>query len=224
MIDVFYRVSVTVCCHLYQFNHMHVVLFIDCYFQMIVVLNFIDNWQGFLALLPTTADIIVAGIVLSLAYLKAIQVLKPYTDPELNRIKETSIWQVFLVFFIALLMKQNEIDRDILTYWLLLVFFANFVYIIGVYALAYLQRRLLIHKVLNNVGISFQQSKLDEVDKDIELRCRSQSHSSGDSLSFGEGRSKDAFCTTGKSANTVKAFEDVELEPSLSPLHSNDDK
>jgi hypothetical protein len=63
------------------------------------------------------------GMLLSLAYLKMIQLLKPFTDPELNRIKETSIWQIFFIFLIALLLKTYEVDGGLLTVCLLLVFF-----------------------------------------------------------------------------------------------------
>ena len=72
------------------------------------------NHQGFLVLFRSTSDTIVAGMLLSLAYLKAIQWLAPFKDPALNRIKETSIWQIFFVFMIALLIKMDDIDSDFL--------------------------------------------------------------------------------------------------------------
>jgi len=49
-------------------------------------------------------------MLISLIYLKLMQLLQPFTDPGLNRIKETSIWQIFFVFLIALLLKTNEVD------------------------------------------------------------------------------------------------------------------
>jgi hypothetical protein len=83
--------------------------------------------QGFLVLFESTSDTIVAGMVLSLTYLKCIQLLRPFVAPELNHIKETSLWQVFFVFLIALLIRMGDVDRDFLTVCLLLAFFANFV-------------------------------------------------------------------------------------------------
>jgi hypothetical protein len=75
----------------------------------------------------------VAGMLLSLVYLKAIQWLAPFKDPTLNRIKETSVWQIFFVFTIALLIKMDDIDSDVLTFCLLLAFSINFFIMIGQY-------------------------------------------------------------------------------------------
>jgi hypothetical protein len=77
--------------------------------------------QGFLVLFQSTSDTIVAGMLLSLVYLKAIQWLAPFKDPMLNRIKETSVWQIFFVFLIALLIKMNDIDSKC---WYLLPIFS----------------------------------------------------------------------------------------------------
>jgi len=77
-------------------------------------------------LFHSTADTIVAGILLTLVYLKTIQLLHPFADQQLNIIKETSLWQIFLVFFIALLIKMNDVNSDFLTASLILTFFANF--------------------------------------------------------------------------------------------------
>mgnify|MGYP003386388082 CR=1 FL=1 len=84
-------------------------------------------------LFQSTSDTIVAGMLLSLTYLKLIQLLQPFTDPGLNRIKETSIWQIFFVFLIALLLKTNAVDSDFLTVCLLLIFFMNFILLVGQY-------------------------------------------------------------------------------------------
>jgi hypothetical protein len=88
-------------------------------------------------LFRSTSDTIVAGMLLSLVYLKAIQWLAPFKDPALNRIKETSIWQIFFVFQIALLIKMDDVDRDLLTACLLFVFFVNFFLMLGQYLLQY---------------------------------------------------------------------------------------
>jgi hypothetical protein len=82
-------------------------------------------------LFRSTSDTIVAGMLLSLAYLKAIQWLTPFKDPALNRIKETSVWQIFFVFLIALLIKMDDVDSEFLAASLLLVFFANIVIWLG---------------------------------------------------------------------------------------------
>jgi hypothetical protein len=91
------------------------------------------NDQGFLVLFRSTSDTIVAGMLLSLAYLKAILWLAPFKDPALNRIKETSVWQIFFVFLIALLIKMDDIDSDILVVCLMMVFFLNFLIMLGQY-------------------------------------------------------------------------------------------
>ena len=76
-------------------------------------------------LFQSTKDTIVAGMLLSLIYL--------------NRIKETSIWQIFFVFLIALLLKTNAVHSDFLTICLLLVFFGNFILLLGQYLVKWLQ-------------------------------------------------------------------------------------
>jgi hypothetical protein len=98
------------------------------------------NHQGFLVLFRSTSDTIVAGMLLSLAYLKAIQWLAPFKDPALNRIKETSEWQIFFVFLIALLIKLGDTDSDFLVVCLMLAFFANFLILFGQYVVQYCGR------------------------------------------------------------------------------------
>ena len=81
---------------------------------------------------------IVAGIVISLVYLKMIQVLKPFKDPQLNVIKETSLWQIFFVFQIALVItKDSEVDRNFITFCLMLAFFMNVVILVFQYVVQY---------------------------------------------------------------------------------------
>ena len=102
------------------------------------------NPQGFLVLFRSTSDTIVAGMLLSLTFLKMVQLLKPYKDQELNRIKETSIWQIFFVFQIALLIKMNDVDGNFLTVCLLLAFFANFVILLGQCLVQYCERHVCV--------------------------------------------------------------------------------
>jgi hypothetical protein len=82
----------------------------------------------------------VAGMLLSLIYLKMVQLLKPFTDPAMNRIKETSIWQIFFVFLIALLLNTNAVDSVLLTVCLMLVFLGNLIILLGQYLVQYLLR------------------------------------------------------------------------------------
>lgn len=98
--------------------------------------------QGFLVLFHSTWNTVVAGMLLSLTYLKTVQLLRPFKDPELNRIKETSVWQIFFVFLIALLIKTEEIDSNSLTACLLLVFFFHFFLLLGKYVVRYWERRV----------------------------------------------------------------------------------
>ena len=93
-------------------------------------------------LFQSTSDTIVAGMLLSLTYIKLIQLLQPFTDPELNRIKETSIWQLFFVFQIALLLKTNSGKSEVLSVCLLIVFFINFIILLGKYLVKYWLRHV----------------------------------------------------------------------------------
>ena len=105
-------------------------------------------------LFESTADTIVAGIVLSLIYLKAVQLLQPYADEQLNIIKETSLWQIFFVFLIALLIMMDNVDRDFLTVCLLITFFVNILIVGG---------QLVLHGCirLNCVGSTDTDSSFD---------------------------------------------------------------
>jgi hypothetical protein len=125
-------------------------------FYVIVLKIHVINCQGFLVLFRSTSDTIVAGMLLSLAYLKAIQWLAPFKDPVMNRIKETSLWQIFFVFFIALLIKMDDVNSDMLVVCLMLVFFANFWILLGQYLVQYCGRHLCVpdtaaRRVGNNV-------------------------------------------------------------------------
>jgi hypothetical protein len=120
---------------------MGYILCYGCDIVLYCVVMFSSNYcvcdvihrQGFLVLFRSTSDTIVAGMLLSLAYLKAIQWLAPFKDPALTRIKETSVWQIFFVFLIALLIKMDDVDGDFLAVCLILVFFVNFLILLGQY-------------------------------------------------------------------------------------------
>jgi hypothetical protein len=92
--------------------------------------------QGFLVLFNSTFDTIIAGMMLSIVYMKLVQVLKPYVDDELNRMKEISLWQIFFVFFLALLIKMDNYDNWALTLFVVVVFFAYFILAVMRYMLS----------------------------------------------------------------------------------------
>lgn len=122
-------------------------------------------------LFQSTSDTIVAGMVLSLIYLKMIQLLKPFTDPGLNRIKETSIWQIFFVLFIALLLKTRAVNSDFLTVCLLLAFFANFILLLGQYLWQYGLQHLLLHHMKKMQRDEVVESGADK-EMDLEMEDR----------------------------------------------------
>ena len=135
--------------------------------------------QGFLVLFQSTSDTIVAGMLLSLTYLKMIQLLRPFADHDLNRIKETSIWQIFFVFLIALLLKNRDVNSDILTICLFLIFFLNFFLLLGQSLVQCGQKRSCVSVLRSKSAVQRQSSrdvKVMEKDGAIYMeRCSSLS-------------------------------------------------
>jgi hypothetical protein len=151
------------------------------------------NRQGFLVLFRSTSDTIVAGMLLSLAYLKAIQWLMPFQDPELNRIKETSIWQIFFVFQIALLIKMDDVDRDLLTACLLFVFFVNILILLVQYLVQCCGRHVCVHSTA--AGEVGKDMGAVEMQKTSALAISNDAFSSGSDVREGSG-SEDITITT----------------------------
>jgi hypothetical protein len=103
-------------------------------------------------------------MLLSLIYLKLVQLLKPHSDPVLNRIKETSIWQIFFVFLIALLLHTNAVESVFLTVCLMLVFFGNFILLLGQYLVQYWLRHACVW-----CGVEGEVAMEIEMEKRISL-------------------------------------------------------
>ena len=112
-----------------------------------------------------------AGMLLSLIYLKLIQLLQPFTDPGLNRIKETSIWQIFFVFLIAHFLKTDTIDTDFLTVCLLLVFFCNFILLLGQYLVQHCVRcmRASLPRDLRSQSIAVEKDREKEKESNMTM-------------------------------------------------------
>jgi hypothetical protein len=123
--------------------------------------------QGFLVLFRSTSDTIVAGMLLSLAYLKAIQWLAPFKDPALNLMKETTVWQIFFVFLIALLIKMDDFDSGILVVCLMLVFFVNFLILLGQYLLQCCGHR---HVCVPDTAASHQEEEYKDTGGAVEMQ------------------------------------------------------
>ena len=166
VVDTMYRVSVTV-------SQTTVIspMSVD------VVLGYADDdnflhvgLQGFLVLFQSTSDTIVAGMLLSLIYLKLIQLLQPFTDPGLNRIKETSIWQIFFVFLIALLLHTNSIDSDFLTVCLFVAFFINFILLLGQALVQYWVRHVHVRRGSKSQSGRMTQDGEREMEMEMERR------------------------------------------------------
>ena len=116
-----------------------------------ILLGFFVFWkrdvlQGFLILVHSTSVKIFAGIAATLCYLKLVQHFQPYADHELNRMKETSLWQIFSIFFLALLIKTDEIDSSPLKVLLVTTFFADFIILFCVFCAQYLRKVAAEHR------------------------------------------------------------------------------
>jgi hypothetical protein len=70
---------------------------------------------------------IVIGILLSLLFIFLYDLFSPFDDPVITSVKSISQWQIFFVFFIALLFKADfsSIDSAALTGTIIFVIFAN---------------------------------------------------------------------------------------------------
>ena len=76
----------------------------------------------------TGAQIIV-GVTLALFFLKLIDYYRPYTDPSVQHIRVMCQWQLYLVFFLALVLKADfaSVNRTALDALLILIIIANVV-------------------------------------------------------------------------------------------------
>jgi len=126
---------------------------------------------GVLVLFNSTVDTIMAGVMLTLIYLKAVQLLQPFSDTQLNIIKEISLWQIFFVFLIALLIKMKDSHNDFLAVCLLVTFFANFIFLGGQYAARLLSRCIEpTVKAMKRHSSNASSSVVDALDIEMESR------------------------------------------------------
>jgi predicted outer membrane repeat protein len=99
---------------------------------------------GVLVLIAQGTDVqIVVGIVLSLFFLKLYESWKPFTDVTVQSVEIVAQWQVFFVFFIALLLKADFGSLDIATLdvCLVLAVFANILLDLGRLLMGYVCAR-----------------------------------------------------------------------------------
>lgn len=121
-----------------------------------------------MVLFKSTSDTIMAGMMLSLVYLKMVQLLQPFIDPQLNVIKETTLWQIYFVFLIALLIKMDDINSDFLTFCLMLTFFFNFILFGGIRCAQHWKKLNCLSKYTERAP----RVNAVESDNDIEMEYR----------------------------------------------------
>ena len=138
--------------------------------------------QGFLILIRSTSYKIMVGTWLTLSYLKLVQHFKPYLDNELNRMKETSLWQIFFIFYLALLIKYDNIDADLLKALLVVTFFANYLMYISHFVI-----RNIIEPLVDNRGKSPSRNDTKEGGTELPTKRLSDHENYG---SQGDERSR----------------------------------
>jgi hypothetical protein len=76
-----------------------------------------------------TGTQIIVGIVVVLFYLKVCDIYQPYEDPMVQMLRDICHWQIFFVFFLALILKADfsSVDELALDILLVLVITTNFV-------------------------------------------------------------------------------------------------
>jgi hypothetical protein len=72
---------------------------------------------------------IIVGTMVVLFYLKVCDIFQPYEDPKVQILRDICQWQIFFVFFLALILKANfsSIDTIALDVLLILAITANLV-------------------------------------------------------------------------------------------------
>lgn len=100
------------------------------YWELVETINRL-MLTGVLVLISQGSAIqIVFGVAISLVFLRIYDVNKPYSDNNLQVLRESSQWQIFLVFFVAMLLKADfgSLDNTALGVFLVLVISATVVY------------------------------------------------------------------------------------------------
>lgn len=72
---------------------------------------------------------VIVGSIIALFFLKLCSVYQPFIDPRLQILRETCQWQIFFVFFLALVLKADfqSVHRSMIDSLLVLALIANFV-------------------------------------------------------------------------------------------------
>ena len=103
---------------------------------------------------------------MTLCYLKLVQYFKPYIDDKLNHMKETSLWQIYVIFFLALLIKYTYVDDKVIKYFLIVTFFANFIILFFDITLQYFVVPMIVSRITASTFVT------ESEDGDTELNCR----------------------------------------------------
>jgi hypothetical protein len=84
---------------------------------------------GFLVLINQgSSSQVIIGSLFAIAYVKLHEVYRPYEDSRLNVAKGMSLWQIYFIFFLALISYAELVNRDDITFNVVVVcvMFINF--------------------------------------------------------------------------------------------------
>ena len=80
--------------------------------------------------------------------------------------KETSLWQIFFIFFISLLIKYIHIDSNFLKWFLVVTFFANFI----IFFVNFVSSRFVLRLVNKRTNSNVFSTYSEEGDTELNVR------------------------------------------------------
>ena len=80
--------------------------------------------------------------------------------------KETSLWQIFFIFFISLLIKYVHIDSNFLKWFLVVTFFANFI----IFFVNFVSSRFVLRLVNKRTNSNVFSTYSEEGDTELNVR------------------------------------------------------
>lgn len=104
---------------------------------------------------------IVVGLSLSLFFLKLYDFSKPYSDDTVQSVEMIAQWQVYFVFFLALLLKADfgSFGTVMVEFFLIVVLFANILHDLGKLAMTYINAKTLTD---HNGGVQSQKEMMQD--------------------------------------------------------------
>ena len=81
---------------------------------------------------------IIVGLVLALFFITLYSMHPPYLHGNISTLKSLTQWQIYVVYFIALLIRTDKLDstsyRSAIQVFLIFAVFANFIFDVGLFA------------------------------------------------------------------------------------------